>query len=118
MTNFPITYKTLSQQKHGDNQSGNFINNFANQNENNKIEIKNKFVLHTSKFIVKSCPLVCLLCTSANLSLVATSNTRITKMVEIFVKNCSPNIKLPTFLAKKVAALPMLYISTNYTYYG
>jgi hypothetical protein len=86
MTNFPITYKILSRQKHGNNQSGNFINNFANQNENNKIEIKNKFVLHTSKFITKSYPLVCILCTSTNLSLAATSNTRITEMVEKFVK--------------------------------
>jgi hypothetical protein len=35
------------------------------------------------------------------------ATTWITKMFENFVKSCSPNIELPTFLVKNVVGLPM-----------
>ncbi len=74
--------KTLLHYK----QDGNSIKKSANQNE------KKSYVLHTSKFIVKSCPLLCLLWISTNLSTTTTSSIGMTKMVEKFVKSCWPNI--------------------------
>jgi hypothetical protein len=67
-------------------QDENLIKKSANQND------KKRYVLHTSKFIVKSCPLVCLLWISTTLSAATTLGIGMTKMVEKFVKSCSPNI--------------------------
>jgi hypothetical protein len=51
---------------------------------------KRKSLLHIFKFIAKSCPSMCLLWTSTNLSTVATLSTKMTKMVGVHPKYNEP----------------------------